>query len=476
MGSEWRQATLGDLCTFLAGSAFAKKYQGGTKGDYPFIKVSDMKLAGNERFINDANNWISESTREKIGAKLHPKNSIAFAKIGVALTYNRRRVLTLSTILDNNMMSAIPNTDVVHSLYFYYLLTTIDFNEVVCGTSLPYLRVDDLKKIEILLPPISEQLAIAYILGSLDDKIELNRKMNQTLEAIARAIFKSWFIDFDPVIDNALRAGNPIPDSMAERAEMRRQILDQNQPSSSSQRAKGRNYQGGFDFSGLSEISIDEIYGLFPDSFQDSELGAIPKGWEIGAIGNIGNQSRNGVEPEDIKSSEYYIALEHMPKRSISLWNWENSENITSRKFRFRKGNILFGKLRPYFHKVGIPAIDGVCSTDVAVIVPKEKQYYGLLLGHLSSDVFVAYTNAASTGTKMPRTNWKYMSHYPIAIPDHKISNLFTKYMEDIVQKLNSNIFESNTLASLRNTLLPKLISGELCIPYADKFLKEAGV
>ena len=380
-----------------------------------------------------------------------------------------QRLITLrgkSGFLDNTFLKFLMQSDLIQN----------QLRARSTGTTVIGIKQKELRKIILLIPPFPEQQVIAHILGSLDDKIELNRKINKTLEAMARTIFKSWFIDFDPVIDNALRAGNPIPDSMAERAEMRRQILDQNQPSSSSQRAKGRNYQGGFDFSGLSEISIDEIYGLFPDSFQDSELGAIPKGWEIGAIGNIGNQSRNGVEPEDIKSSEYYIALEHMPKRSISLWNWENSENITSRKFRFRKGNILFGKLRPYFHKVGIPAIDGVCSTDVAVIVPKEKQYYGLLLGHLSSDVFVAYTNAASTGTKMPRTNWKDMSHYPIAIPDHKISNLFTKYMEDIVQKLNSNIFESNTLASLRNTLLPKLISGELCIPYDDKFLKEAGV
>jgi len=381
-----------------------------------------------------------------------------------------QRLITLrgkSGFLDNTFLKFLMQSDLIQN----------QLRARSTGTTVIGIKQKELRKIILLIPPFPEQQVIAHILGSLDDKIELNRKINKTLEAMARTIFKSWFIDFDPVIDNALRAGNPIPDSMAERAEMRRQILDQNQPSSSSsQRAKDRDCQGGFDFSGLSEISIDEIYGLFPDSFQDSELGAIPKGWEIGAIGNIGNQSRNGVEPEDIKSSEYYIALEHMPKRSISLWNWENSENITSRKFRFRKGNILFGKLRPYFHKVGIPAIDGVCSTDVAVIVPKEKQYYGLLLGHLSSDVFVAYTNAASTGTKMPRTNWKDMSHYPIAIPDHKISNLFTKYMEDIVQKLNSNIFESNTLASLRNTLLPKLISGELCIPYADKFLKEAGV
>jgi Type I restriction modification DNA specificity domain. len=145
VGSEWAEKTLGDLCSFLAGSAFPKKYQGDINGEYPFIKVSDMNLAGNERYINNSNNWITETIRAKMRAKLHPKGGIAFAKIGVALTYNRRRILTQPTIVDNNMMSAIPETDVVHPIFFYYLLTTIDFNDVVCGTSLPYLRVDDLK-------------------------------------------------------------------------------------------------------------------------------------------------------------------------------------------------------------------------------------------------------------------------------------------------------------------------------------------
>ena len=151
-----------------------------------------------------------------------------------------------------------------------------------------------------------------------------------------------------------------------------------------------------------------------------------------------------------------------MPKRSISLWSWTNSEGITSGKFRFKKDNILFGKLRPYFHKVGVPAINGVCSTDIVVIVPNEEWFWGLLLGHLSSDEFVAYTNAASTGTKMPRTNWKDMSRYPIAIPDPDISYLFTQHIKHIVQMLHANIHEANTLTSLRDTLLPKLISGEL--------------
>jgi type I restriction enzyme, S subunit len=269
MAGDWIKTTLGDLCAFLAGSAFAKKYQGGINGDYPFIKVSDMNLAGNERYINDANNWVSESTRAKIGAKLHPKGSITFAKIGIALTYNRRRTLTRPTIVDNNMMSAIPNADAVHSVYFYYLLLTIDFNDVVCGTSLPYLRADDLKKFEILLPPLSEQRAIAHILGSLDDKIELNRSMNQTLEAMARAIFKSWFVDFDPV-----RA-----------------------------KTEGR-------LTGLP----NDIAALFPDSFKDSEMGQISKGWEALPLPKIIDV--NPVRTLKKKQIAPYLEMKNMPENS----------------------------------------------------------------------------------------------------------------------------------------------------------------
>lgn len=474
MGSEWRQFTLGDLCTFLAGSAFAKKYQGGTKGDYPFIKVSDMNLAGNERFINDANNWISESTREKIGAKLHPKNSIAFAKIGVALTYNRRRVLTMSTILDNNMMSAIPNTDVVHSLYFYYLLTTIDFNEVLCGTSLPYLRVDDLKKIEILLPPISEQRAIAHILGSLDDKIELNRRMNKTLEAIARAIFKSWFIDFDPVIDNALRAGNPIPDSMAERAEIRRQMLDENQPSSSSplsQKAKDRKYRGSFNFSGLVEVSIDEIYGLFPDSFQDSELGAIPRGWEVKTIG-----------------SEFRLTMGQSPPG--------NTYNEIGNGLPFFQGRRDFGFRYPS-HRVYCIAPQQLSykgDTLVSVRAPvgdinmaMERCCIGRGVAgirHMSNSRSYTYyamhtlrgqfAKFEAEGTVFGAINKKQFEEIRWISPGENLISKFEKIAFAIDEQIEKNTIEDNTLASLRDTLLPKLISGELRIPDAEKFVEEA--
>src|SRR5690606_9103479 len=97
---------LGELCDFQAGTAFPSDYQGEISGDYPFIKVSDMNLPGNERIIWYANNWITEKACRKLRAKIHPKDATVFAKIGVALTYNRRRLLKQPTIIDNNMMSA----------------------------------------------------------------------------------------------------------------------------------------------------------------------------------------------------------------------------------------------------------------------------------------------------------------------------------------------------------------------------------
>jgi len=104
----WACGALGDICTFTAGSAFAPEHQGSTEGDYPFIKVSDMNLAGNEVFIQSANNYVSKAQQSKMKAKLHPFGATVFAKIGVALISNRRRLLTSPTIIDNNLMSASP--------------------------------------------------------------------------------------------------------------------------------------------------------------------------------------------------------------------------------------------------------------------------------------------------------------------------------------------------------------------------------
>ena len=266
--------------------------------------------------------------------------------------------------------------------FLYYCMASqsfVDFADSGSeGTRMPHAQWEWVSRYKIRLPTLPEQHRIAHILSTLDDKIELNRQMNETLEATARAIFKSWFVNFDPV--KAKMEGHKPP------------CMD------------------------------TETAALFPSAFQDSPLGEIPKGWKVGTLGEIAKNIRRSVKASEIDSSECFIGLEHMPRRNIALSQWQIDAEIASNKYRFRKGEILFGKLNPHFHKVGIAPIDGVCSTDILVIQPIEVGWFGVVLGLVSSDNFVAYTTACSKGTTLPRTNWNDMSRYEIALPKVEIA------------------------------------------------------
>ena len=241
--------------------------------------------------------------------------------------------------------------------------------------------------------------------------------MNETLERMARALFKSWFVDFDPVW-----------------AKM-----------------EGRH-------TGLPQHLSD----LFPDRLADSELGGIPEGWTVQELGDVAAQRRSGAEPGEINPDTPYIALQHMPKFSIALSEWATSDGLASSKFRFERGDILFGKLRPYFHKVGVAALDGVCSTDIVVVSPTSPDWFGFVLGHTSSPEFVDYTDAVSTGTRMPRTKWADMARFKIAMPNGELPKTFTGLVQPWVNRIVSAIHESRSLAAQRDVLLPKLVSGEV--------------
>jgi type I restriction enzyme S subunit len=309
----------------------------------------------------------------------------------------------------------------------YYELLTQDIIGMDSGSAIPSTSREAFYSLPVRVPPPDEQRAIAHILGTLDDKIELNRRMNETLEAMARALFKSWFVDFDPV-----RA-----------------------------KAEGRD-------PGLPKPIAD----LFPDRLVASELGEIPQGWRVGTIGDVAVNPRRSVQPEAIEVATPYIGLEHMPRGCISLAEWGHPEELGSNKFVFHHGEILFGKLRPYFHKVGVAPVDGVCSTDILVLTPKEHEWFGFLLGHVSSVDFVNHTDASSTGTKMPRTNWQDMARYEVALPPKPLVTAFTEQIRTLVERIIANVHECRTLAALRDTLLPKLLSGEIRVKEAEKVVE----
>jgi type I restriction enzyme S subunit len=331
---------------------------------------------------------------------------------------------------------------VTHTDFAYYLTLW----EEVRGYAISHMTgtsgrqrvpTDSFDHLTVPIPPLPEQRAIAHILGTLDDKIELNRRMSETLEQMARALFKAWFVDFEPV-----------------RAKM-----------------EGR-WRRGESLPGLPA----HLYDLFPDRLVDSELGEIPEGWGVGTLGDVADHIRRNVQPGQIEPQTPYIALEHMPRRCIALSDWGAAEGIESNKFEFRKGEILFGKLRPYFHKVGVAPVDGVCSTDIVVVAPKTPHWFAFVLYVVSSDEFVEYTNAGSTGTKMPRTSWVEMARYDIVLPPEAIAQAFTEMVRPGVDRIIAATHESRTLAALRDTLLPKLISGALRVKDAERFLRERGV
>ena len=158
-----------------------------------------------------------------------------------------------------------------------------------------------------------------------------------------------------------------------------------------------------------------------------------------------------------------------MPRRCIALAEWGAANGLESNKYEFKRGEILFGKLRPYFHKVGIAPIDGICSTDIVVIAPKSSDWFGFILVHASSDVFVEHTNTGSTGTKMPRTSWTEMARYPVVLPHVNVGTAFNQHIQAAGEEIIAKIHESKYLAQLRDTLLPKLISGELRVTDTKK-------
>lgn len=336
--------------------------------------------------------------------------------IGTSLTYFR---LDESKILPRYLAAYFSSSDFQNQL-----------KAVMSHTTRNQVPITAQRSLRVVIPPMAAQKPIATTLSTFDDRIALLRETNATLEAIAQTLFKSWFVDFDPV-----RA-----------------------------KAEGRDPDG-----------LDaETAGLFPDSFEDVEFGSIPTGWRAGVLGDLAQTAREQRQPLDLDDKTHYVGLEHIPRRSLGLTDWGNAGALESAKSCFKEGDILFGKLRPYFHKVVVAPFDGVCSTDVLVCRPKEPAFYGLVAMHLSSKPLVDYADRLSNGAKMPRVNWKDLAAYPMVVPPEPIADYFRITTEPLIQSIVANVHKAKTLADLRDALLPRLISGQLRLNEVESLLQDA--
>ena len=429
---DWRELRVADLVgqgvLAISDGYRVRNEELGPEG-IPFVRGGDI---GDGWINTNTADHIKPEFADRVRVKLTMPGDAAFITKGTVGRSGRLRQDQPSVVFAPQVAYwRVLNRNVLDPGFVFYLMRSSAFQSALDGVkthgamAADYVSISQQHDFSFRFPGIDSQRRIAQVLGTLDDKIELNRRMNETLEAMAQALFKSWFVDFAPV-----RA-----------------------------KVEGRD-------SGLPK----EIADLFPARFVESELGEIPEGWRVGSFGDVAEHPRRGVQPSQIEPGTPYIALEHMPKRSIALSDWGTAEVVESNKFEFKRGEILFGKLRPYFHKVGVAPVDGVCSTDIVPVVARERSWFGFVLGHVSSDAFVEHTSAGSTGTKMPRTSWSEMARYPVVIPQKKICEVFTNQIRTSSDHIISSIHESHSIAALRDSLLPKLISGEVRVKDTDRY------
>lgn len=298
------------------------------------------------------------------------------------------------------------------------------------GAVFDSLRCADVPKFELPVPSISEQRAIASILSSLDDKIELNRKMSATLESMARALFRSWFVNFEPVRAKAEGCDSRLP---------------------------------------------TETAALFADSFKDSELGEIPTGWRIGRFDSILTRRTERREPSSETAMLPYVPIDCISSRSLLLQEIKPGAEARSSLTAFYKGDILFGAMRPYFHKVCIAPFNGTTRTTVFVLRPLRQGdlSFAAFLAH--RDETIDYATAHSTGSTIPYAVWDgSLDGMPVIVPPVALRDYFNDVVSPMLDSIQGVHFENATLASLRDTLLPKLTSGELYVGEAERIVERS--
>ena len=444
-GSEWHEVPVSKVAIAVIGGTPARSAVEYWGGDIPWATAKDI-AAVSSRYLDQVQECITEQGLESSSAKLMSEGTVVITARGtVGALAQLRREMTF-----NQTCYAILPKDGLDSDFLYWAMkgTLSEMRSLTYGTVFETITRRTFDNWRIPLPPLPEQRAIAHILGTLDDKIELNRRMNATLEAMARALFKSWFVDFDPVrAKAALRkhaAHHSATPSQGERdwsIERARAYLDQMDP---------------------------EIAALFPDRFVDSELGEIPKGWEMKALPELIE-----INPKrSLQQGELAPCLDmaNMPTRG------HVPDTVIDRPFnsgmRFVNGDTLVARITPCLENGKTAYIDflrdgeiGWGSTEYIVMRPKSPLPNEFAYCLARSDRFRDFAIQNMTGTSgRQRVPAKALSQFILPLLPEQIAESFGKAVQPLLERASRAVHESRILAALRDTLLPKLISGDLLL------------
>ena len=326
-----------------------------------------------------------------------------------------------------NIVFARPSRALSAFLGFYFRspIGQQQLRSISTGSAQGVLNTGAIASLKVPVPPDDEAQAIAAVLGALDDKIELNRRMNATLEAMARTLFQSWFVDFDPV----------------------RAKLDGQEP-----------------------FGLDpDTAALFPDAFQDSELGRIPNGWALGRVVDASDFSRSSISPGGFPDETF----DHYSLPAFDEGRTPKAEfggAIMSNKLVVTRDSILLSKLNPHIPRIWLPDLHAtrrsVCSTEFIVATPRVGYSREFLFSLFTSAAFASSYCMLVTGTtgSHQRIRPESVLDMNTVIPPPQLVEVFTAVAKPMFDQINRNIDQSRILASLSDTLLPRLLSGELSI------------
>ena len=425
MSSDRQVVPIGELGRVVTGktpSTGKKDYFG---GDIPFYTPSDMD---GRKFLIQTERCLTRLGADSVKGSIIPAGSVMVSCIGSDM--GKVAIAGIEGVSNQQINSIIVSPSFCHEYIYYELSARKKELKALSagGSAQPILNKGQFSRVEVVAPDLPEQKAIAHILGTLDDKIELNRKTNETLEAIAKALFKSWFVDFDPV-----RA-----------------------------KAEGR-------LTGLPA----EISDLFPDSFEDSELGEIPRGWSSSTLGNDFTISM-GQSPPGETYNEQGIGLPFYQGRTDFGFRFPSKRVYCSAPTRIGEPGATLISVRAPVGSVNRAREVSAIGRGVASIYPKDKGFsFTYYLVQSLGKVFDAYN---SEGTVFGAINRKDMAGIKIPSPPQIVKELFESIISSVDDRILTLSNQIESLTSTREVLLPKLISGELRIPDAEALVAEAGI
>jgi type I restriction enzyme S subunit len=419
MADEWATLPLGDLTVNFDGRRVPVKESDRKQGPYPYYGASGI-VDHVDGYIFDGDYLLIAEDGENLRTRQTPVAFIATGKFWV-----------------NNHAHIVRGNERATTRFLHYALAATDISGYLTGSTMPKLTQANMNRIPVVAPPLPEQKRIAHILGTLDDKIDLNRRMNATLEAMSRAIFKSWFVDFDPVRQKA--AGKP-------------------------------------------PVGMDaKTAALFPDSFGDSEIGEVPRGWAIQPVESLCEFVTSGGTPAR-KTADYWEGGDVSWFKTGELLDGpllESEEKITQKGLEnsscklWPQNTVLFALYAsPTVGRLGVLTQPATANQAAAAL--KAKPEYGTsFLVNVLLDARNKLQRIA-VGAAQQNINQGILKAHAVVAPPPQLAAMFSQWADQVFSQRTALAGQSATLAALRDTLLPKLLSGELRVPEAEQTIEEA--